>query len=111
MWTSPECLIVHLKRFGSEQLGGPVEKVETFVQAPIDLDLAPWIRGQPPEHGAQYKLYAVVNHSGTLGFGHYTAYGRVGEGPDRQWYHFDDSTVTRADEADVISKAAYILFY
>lgn len=69
------------------------------------------VRGPPSEHGAQYRLYAVVNHSGNLGGGHYTAYGRVGDGPDRQWYHFNDSTVTRANESEVVSKAAYIFFY
>jgi len=111
VWTAPECLLIHLKRFGSEQLYGPVEKVETFVQAPVDFDLSPWIRGPHREKGAQYRLYAVVNHSGSLGFGHYTAYGRVGQGSDRRWYHFNDSTVTLANESDVVSQAAYILFY
>eukprot|EP00425_Heterocapsa_triquetra_P047038 CAMPEP_0195074464 /NCGR_PEP_ID=MMETSP0448-20130528/17561_1 /TAXON_ID=66468 /ORGANISM="Heterocapsa triquestra, Strain CCMP 448" /LENGTH=835 /DNA_ID=CAMNT_0040106721 /DNA_START=33 /DNA_END=2540 /DNA_ORIENTATION=+ len=111
IWTVPDCLLVHLKRFGSEQLSGPLEKVDTYVKAPVDLDLTPWVRGSPPARGAQYKLYAVVNHTGSLSFGHYTAYGQVGEGQDRQWYHFNDSSVTRTDEKEVVSKAAYILFY
>jgi len=111
IWTSPQCLVVHLKRFGSDTIGGPIEKVDTLVQAPHHLDLSPWIRGPRDEDRRHYSLYAVVNHSGSFGYGHYTAYGRVGEGDNRRWYHFDDSSVTRADEAEVVSKAAYILFY
>eukprot|EP00928_Gymnodinium_smaydae_P030946 TRINITY_DN22869_c0_g1_i1.p1 TRINITY_DN22869_c0_g1~~TRINITY_DN22869_c0_g1_i1.p1 ORF type:complete len:944 (+),score=202.04 TRINITY_DN22869_c0_g1_i1:27-2834(+) len=111
LWTVPDCLLVHLKRFGSEQLSGPVEKIETLVQAPFHLDLEPWLRGPVSERGATYELYAVVNHSGSLSFGHYTAYGRVGEGEDRKWYLFNDSTVSIADEKDVVTQAAYILCY
>mmetsp|Transcript_99083 Transcript_99083/g.317845 ORF Transcript_99083/g.317845 Transcript_99083/m.317845 type:complete len:842 (-) Transcript_99083:58-2583(-) len=111
IWTAPECLLIHLKRFGSEQLGGPIEKVNTLVRAPLDLDLDPWLREPRPERGAQYKLYAVVNHSGTLSFGHYTAHCRVGDGEQRQWYHFNDSTVTRAAESEVMTRSAYILLY
>jgi len=111
LWTAPECLIIHLKRFGSDHAYGPLEKVDTFVQAPLDLDLTPWVLGPSEEKQCQYRLYAVVNHSGTLRYGHYTAYGRVGEGPDRQWFLFNDSSVTKANEAQVVSQEAYILFY
>lgn len=111
LWTAPECLIIHLKRFGSDHAYGPLEKVDTFVQASLDLDLTPWVLGPSDEKECQYRLYAVVNHSGTLRYGHYTAYGRVGEGPDRQWFLFNDSTVSKADESQVVSQEAYILFY
>lgn len=111
LWTAPECLIIHLKRFGSDQAYGPLEKVDTFVQASLDLDLTPWVVGPTDEKQCQYRLYAVVNHSGTLRYGHYTAYGRVGEGPDRQWFLFNDSSVTKVNESQVVSQEAYILFY
>eukprot|EP00746_Dinoflagellata_sp_MGD_P139412 gnl/MRDRNA2_/MRDRNA2_72878_c0_seq2.p1 gnl/MRDRNA2_/MRDRNA2_72878_c0~~gnl/MRDRNA2_/MRDRNA2_72878_c0_seq2.p1 ORF type:complete len:870 (-),score=165.90 gnl/MRDRNA2_/MRDRNA2_72878_c0_seq2:427-3036(-) len=111
LWSAPPCLIIHLKRFGSETLCGPVEKIDSLVKAPVELDLSSWVQGPLPDHGAQYRLYGVVNHSGTLSFGHYTAYGLVGEGDNRQWYLFNDSTVTRAEEKDVVSKDAYMLFY
>eukprot|EP00440_Ansanella_granifera_P022903 gb/GFBE01024873.1/.p1 GENE.gb/GFBE01024873.1/~~gb/GFBE01024873.1/.p1 ORF type:complete len:458 (+),score=84.97 gb/GFBE01024873.1/:1-1374(+) len=64
MWSAPECLIIHLKRFSSERLGGPISKVNTFVRYPMDLDLRPWICGPQQERGAQYQLNAVVNHCG-----------------------------------------------
>lgn len=111
LWSLPNCLVIHLKRFGSEQLSGPIEKVETFIDAPMDLDLARWLKGPAPECGAQYKLFAVVNHSGSLSSGHYTAYGRMNSGASQQWYFFNDSSVSQAEEKEVISQAAYILFY
>jgi len=111
IWSAPKILIVHLKRFGRERLLGPLEKIESLVEFPLLLDLGPWIRGPTQMDGAQYALFAVVNHSGTLGFGHYTAYARVGENSDRQWFDFNDSTVTKINESQVVSKAAYILFY
>jgi len=111
IWNSPDCLIIHLKRFGSELLAGPVEKISTLVKAPVDLDLSPWIRSPADKERGQYRLYAVVNHTGSLSFGHYTAYGRVGEGDDRPWYNFNDSNVTKIDKEPLVSEAAYILFY
>ena len=55
-----------------------------------------------------YDLYAVSNHFGGLGGGHYTAYCRM---EDDGWHCFDDSHVSPADESSVQSKAAYLLFY
>lgn len=56
-----------------------------------------------------YDLIAVANHYGGLGGGHYTAYGKNRE--DNLWHYFDDSNVSQASEENVISKAAYVLFY
>lgn len=55
-----------------------------------------------------YDLYAVSNHYGGLGGGHYTAYGMM---PDGKWYSFDDSHVTEISESTIESPAAYVLFY
>jgi len=54
-----------------------------------------------------YDLYAVSNHFGGLGGGHYTAYARVGT----QWLEFDDSHVSPVADSAVRSSAAYMLFY
>jgi len=56
-----------------------------------------------------YDLFAVSNHYGSLGFGHYTAYcknSRTGK-----WYSFDDSSVSAEDPDNVCSTASYVLFY
>ncbi|CAE7672687.1 USP21, partial [Symbiodinium pilosum] len=100
--------IIHLKRFVAES--SSIEKDNTFVRFPFELDLSQWLPG-PPAKGEQYRLYAVVNHSGSLSYGHYTAYCKVGEGADRKWYLFNDARVTPASESDVVSQEAYLLFY
>jgi ubiquitin C-terminal hydrolase len=45
-----------------------------------------------------YDCFAVSNHFGGLGGGHYTAYAQQPD--DRNWYCFDDS---RVDETSVAS--------
>ena len=54
-----------------------------------------------------YDLYAVSNHSGGLGGGHYTAYAKNNE----KWYDFNDSSVNSASSSSIISNRAYMLFY
>ena len=52
--------------------------------------------------GEQYKLYAVVNHSGSLSYGHYTAYCKVGEGSDKKWYFFNDAACLKLGHRDCL---------
>merc|ERR1712032_448458 len=55
-----------------------------------------------------YDCYAVSNHSGGLGGGHYTAYAKN----SGSWCYFNDSSVTEnVDEKDMVSSAAYVLYY
>lgn len=56
-----------------------------------------------------YDLYAVSNHYGGLGGGHYTAFCRNAE--DGNWYEFDDSYVRQVPASSVVTEAAYVLFY
>eukprot|EP00947_MAST-08B_sp_MAST-8B-sp1_P006011 g6011.t1 len=56
-----------------------------------------------------YDLYAVVNHFGSLGSGHYTALAANQE--TNTWYSFDDSAVREVPASECINPAAYILFY
>lgn len=73
-----------------------------------------------------YDLFAVVNHYGRMGYGHYTSSAREvkwegdgQDGPHGQWYHYDDDDVTIAARGEtedalhreVITNNAYILFY
>lgn len=44
------------------------------------------------EENQIYDLYAVVNHSGSLGGGHYTA--QCYNETDQQWHNFNDSSVS-----------------
>jgi ubiquitin C-terminal hydrolase len=54
-----------------------------------------------------YELYAVSNHFGGMGGGHYTAFAKNGN----KWYDFNDSSVSHKSENDVCNKSAYMLFY
>jgi len=46
---------------------------------------------------------------GNCGGGHYTAYCK--NFVDKNWYEYDDSVVTKLNKSDIVSKAAYVLFY
>ena len=56
-----------------------------------------------------YDLYAVSNHFGGMGGGHYTAFCQMPD--DQGWFDFDDSHVSEVDVGKVQSPAAYVLFY
>lgn len=67
-----------------------------------------------------YDLFAVSNHFGGLGGGHYTAFCRLGDegagsgtggGGGASWHCFDDSHVAPVSAEAVHSPAAYVLFY
>ena len=51
----------------------------------------------------------MSNHIGGMHGGHYTAYCK--NAGDGRWYNFDDGTVRKMDEEDVVSSSAYVLFY
>lgn len=108
LWNSPRILVVHLKRFSYRNKYFR-EKLETLVTYPLKgLDLSNHIIG-PSTTAPIYDLYAVSNHYGSLGGGHYTAYA-LNKSTDK-WYKFDDSHVSEVDESNVVSSSAYVLFY
>ncbi|XP_057422857.1 ubiquitin carboxyl-terminal hydrolase 9-like [Lotus japonicus] len=107
LWKLPEILVFHLKRFSYSRY--LKNKLDTFVNFPIhDLDLTKYVKSKDGQ-SYKYNLYAISNHYGGLGGGHYTAYAKLID--ENKWYHFDDSHVTPADEAEIKSSAAYVLFY
>eukprot|EP01083_Nonionella_stella_P037264 101584_1 len=113
LWSFPEILIIHLKRFQVLSVGrfGRGEKISTFVDCPIrGLDLTPYlITGDNETAPPIYDLYAVSCHSGSCGGGHYTAYA-LNDETDR-WYYFNDSSVRPAKQSDIVSQSTYVLFY
>ncbi|KAK9699246.1 hypothetical protein RND81_08G162500 [Saponaria officinalis] len=106
LWRLPEILVVHLKRFSYNRF--LKNKLETFVDFPIDkLDLAGFLAHKNSQHLDCYRLFAVSNHYGGLGGGHYTALVYHGS----RWYEFNDSLVEPVRDEDVKTSAAYVLFY
>lgn len=110
LYRAPPILFIHLKRFHFSSTTHRRHKLDTQVDFPLnDLDLRElvthWDEGKEPI----YDLYAVSNHFGGVGGGHYTAYAK---GDDGTWCNFDDSRVTSGiDESEVVSPAAYCLYY
>ncbi|XP_059188746.1 ubiquitin carboxyl-terminal hydrolase 11 isoform X2 [Centropristis striata] len=111
LWSLPEVLIIHLKRFSYTKFTR--EKLDSIVDFPLrDLDFSGCLlrksvsSGEPP---SRYDLIAVSNHYGGLRDGHYTSYACNKD--NGQWYYFDDSKVTYAREDQIVTNAAYVLFY
>mmetsp|Transcript_27882 Transcript_27882/g.60990 ORF Transcript_27882/g.60990 Transcript_27882/m.60990 type:complete len:487 (-) Transcript_27882:9-1469(-) len=109
LWRMPQVLVVHLKRFSYSRVWR--DKLDTYVSYPVShLDLNTYVR-QSGDKEATYELFAVSNHYGSLGGGHYTAYAKQTD--DSKWYLFDDSSVRQVEESDVVrdASAGYVLFY
>ena len=76
LWRLPEILVIHLKRFSYSRY--TKNKLETFVDFPIDdLDLTKYIANKNSQPSCHFVLYAISNHYGSLGGGHYTAFVHV----------------------------------
>ncbi|XP_056229730.1 ubiquitin carboxyl-terminal hydrolase 16 [Seriola aureovittata] len=127
----PPVLTLHLKRF--QQNGYSICKVNRHVQFPLILDLASFcaVKCKNVTEGDTqllYSLYGIVEHSGTMRSGHYTAYVKVrpecskassngvaaegdAEPPRGSWFHISDTSVQPVSESKVQSCQAYLLFY
>lgn len=141
LWSLPDILVIHFKRFRQQQFkGSHASKLTTMVNFPLTgFDLSTWHlanngtssvnstlsrKMKPSKTGTltktflnedhRYDLYAVCYHQGdTLETGHYTA---ACKNPyDQQWYKFDDQRVSLIKNDDVpekiINNEAYMLFY
>ncbi|KAJ2034610.1 hypothetical protein IW146_005828 [Coemansia sp. RSA 922] len=122
----PPVLTFQLKRFAAA--GAAHAKVDSFVRLPLNVDMTPYTAAAlatpatptTPATGSaeptsrlrradatranpacQYSLFAVIDHTGLLDTGHYTAYARH----RARWFRFDDAAVTKADIRDVLGFA------
>ena len=115
IFKTPYYLIIQLKRFRQDN---EIEqrsifnifnssKNSDFIDFPIkDFDLSKYILSKSNK-GEKYDLIGVVNHYGGSSYGHYTAYCLNGG----SWIKYDDESVSYINEKNVISNAAYVLFY
>jgi ubiquitin C-terminal hydrolase len=94
----PKILVIQLSRFTNE-----MRKISKLIDYPKILDMTKYTSSLNVEK--RYELYAVCNHFGSMGGGHYTASARV----NGKWYNFNDSNVSPVNE--VVTPAGYILFY
>jgi len=115
----PDVLILFLKRF--EHSTRSRNKLQTLIDFPLsNLDMYEHLAEDIREAGEAsfstlYDLYAVTNHFGSLGFGHYTAYCATeldASQASHGWCEFDDSRVVKGlKESDICTSAAYVLYY
>ncbi|XP_008265381.2 ubiquitin carboxyl-terminal hydrolase 16 isoform X1 [Oryctolagus cuniculus] len=132
---APPVLTLHLKRF--QQAGFNLRKVNKHIKFPEILDLAPFCTLKCKNVAEEntrvlYSLYGVVEHSGTMRSGHYTAYakartanshlsnlvlhGDIPQGLEMQstkgqWFHISDTHVQAVPTTKVLNSQAYLLFY
>ena len=103
----PRLLIICLSRFSREGRYG-YGKNNSLIDFPLDnLDMGPYICG-PYKENSKYDLFAVSQHYGGTGGGHYTA---ICKNIDGNWYNYNDSSCSRSSPSNVVSSAAYVLFY
>ena len=116
IWSAPEVLIIHLKRFisSSSYYGSSIEKDDRNVEYQEYIDLDQYIMSRLSSESVRYVLYGVINHRGELNHGHYTAYVRVSQAHNHlgKWFLFDDNNCREVDKNEALnSSSAYILFY
>jgi ubiquitin carboxyl-terminal hydrolase 10 len=115
----PPILILHMKRFVYDGSTGGVQKVMKPVDFSVDLEIPKSVLSAEarPKYNTkqrQYKLFAVVYHTGREATkGHYvTDVYHTGYGT---WMHCDDSAISETAEQSVVTPAQtstpYILFY
>ena len=111
IYRCPPHLIVHLKRFQFSARTHRRQKINIHVDFPLTgLDLSKQVlHWNNDDEKPIYDCYAVSNHYGGLGGGHYTAYAINDDGV---WCHYDDSRITsHISPSEVVSSAAYVLYY
>jgi len=109
LYSAAPILIIQLKRFYFSSASHRRDKIGTLIDFPLNgLDLRDTVMNWSKDEAPIYDCYAVSNHYGGLGGGHYTAYAKN----NGQWCYFNDSRVTEViDEKEVVSEAAYVLYY
>jgi ubiquitin C-terminal hydrolase len=127
IYKAPPIIVINLKRFKQSKQsnrymgmfgGGGGQKLDQHVDFPLDgLDLSKYVLGSGTKSTEPvpmiYDCYAVSNHFGNMGFGHYTAFAK--NPLTGKWYEFDDSRVSGIKDSNlkstVVTSAAYNLFY
>ena len=102
-WGIPPIIIINLKKYTQHI------KLTQPVICPIHLDLSRYVHPNNAGH-AQYRMYAVCNHSGGLTSGHY--YSCVYLETHSVWVVVDDTNEPRiVPESRVITSEAMCVFY
>ena len=74
----------------------------------VGFNLNPYILSKNDNKNI-YDLFGIINHYGSLGGGHYTAFAKNFQ--ENIWAEFDDSHVSRINKNNIVTEGAYVLFY
>ena len=104
----PRIMCICLTRFLKKGRFYDYTKDNTYVEFPIEnLNMDNYICGPDKKH-SKYDLFAVSQHYGGMGGGHYTA---VCKNIDGNWYDYDDRSCSKTSIRNICTSAAYVLFY
>ena len=93
LWRSPDILVIHLKRFSAQ--GRFRDKLDVSVDFPTKgLDLTTRVAMQEEGKSSVYDLFAVDNHYGGLGGGHYTACAANFMEENQTWYEYNGESLS-----------------
>jgi hypothetical protein len=106
LWSVPDVLLFHLKRFGVRD--GVMKKFMGKVDFAEEIDMAPFVAGPQKNEELKFRLFAVVHHIGTMNGGHYIATIHSG---DEGWFSYNDDAVYSVSEKTVFADSAYVLLY
>lgn len=101
----------HEYRFSFE--GRWKQKITTFVDFQMqNLNLRHFITylSNDPSNSS-YDLIGVVDHTGSLEGGHYTAICKSERNGVFKWNKYDDQDVYEISQSEVVSSKSYLLFY
>ncbi|KAB1204785.1 Ubiquitin carboxyl-terminal hydrolase 22 [Morella rubra] len=119
----PLVLCLHMKRFEHSSVRRMSRKIDRYLHFPFSLDMTPYLsssivrnrfgnrifafEGDESDISAEFEIFAVVTHAGTLESGHYVTYLRL----RNQWYKCDDAWINEVDEGMVRASQCYMMFY
>jgi len=116
IWRTPKILVIHLKRFITNE-NNRTRKIINNINYPLyDLDLSKYISDDSPyKNNSKYNLIGVNLHQEFSGFsinaGHYTSL--VKNRMDNNWYLFNDGAnpIKATKKEHIQNSNAYLLFY
>ena len=103
-------IIIYLKRFDLSTYRPT--KNNTKIVNNMSIDLSNYVLKKTDDiKDYHYSLYGVVEHHGSLEFGHYVAYVKYEDDKNYTWYEANDSWVNETKEEDVKDSQGFLLFY
>lgn len=117
IWRTPKVLVLHIKRFMTNQYGIPTQKLTNNILYPYkDLDLSPYFDETSPfKSSSKYDLIGINIHmkigNNNSNLGHYVSI--VKNMINHKWYLYNDaSSIIKIKSSEQLQhKNAYMLFY